>query len=330
MLRTTLLVAVLLWLGPFAPAQSLKPSSRPRGLAILSSAIGREVSASEVETIARELKIGLVTIDFAWITHHWRRTDLAAVEKLACSLERAGVVVAAMYRPRALRPKGIEAHFAQQKGGGIAKHHNDLCFAHEDSVRWGASWGTRILEACPAIDNIILYNLRATCRCTRCARGKGARHATDFVRACRRVWAKVRPEVRIGHVGGALEHAAALDFFSPFLSVNRNANDQPVAIEPAVKRLASLRPAKKPFVPLVKVCWASATRNTTEDVIAALRSCEKHDLGFLLWYYEWVFHAKDARYDPQALIRALGGDWQKLARFFKRRSEENQERRDRR
>ena len=317
-LSATLFLA-LAYLAPLADArQAPRSPSSPRGIAVLSSAIARDIKAEEIRTFVKQCRIDRVVIDFAWVTHHWPHTDVKAVSDLVRDLQSEGVVVAAMYRPRALRPRGIKAHLARQEDGTVPRHHNHLCFAHQDSVEWGASWGEKILEACPSLDRILLYNLASLCRCEKCRGGKGRAHAAAFLDACRKKWRKIRQGVRVGHVGVRLEYADRVDFFCPFLSLNRRTASRPVDTSRLVKDMLALRKSAgvKPVMPLVKVCWASSTRNTTEDIVNAIRDTEKAGLGFLLWYYGWIFHPDENRYDAKALVKALGGDWKALEFFF--------------
>ena len=170
----------------------LDPARAYQGIAVLSSAIEHGTPASEIQAFVAECKIDLVVIDFAWITYHWPRTDLGAVERLAASLHKAGVTVAAMYRPRAMRPEGIRAHFARGPDGKVARSHNDLCLAYEDSLAWGAAWGEKILNACASVDRIVLYNVRPTCACEKCRGGRGQRHVGTFLAECRTRWNRIR------------------------------------------------------------------------------------------------------------------------------------------
>lgn len=310
--------------GPARAADTPRLADTPRrGVAILSSSIGHDVSADEIEAFVRECRIDFVVVDFAWITFHWSRTDRKAVDELARRLRAAGVVVAAMYRPRLLSASDAEVHVALDAKGKAAADHQDLCFAAKDSVEWGASWGEKILAECPSVDHLVLYNLRAPCKCAECKDGAGAKHADEFVAACRERWTKVRKDVRIGHVGNSLEFLDRLDFVCPFLPVNREDAGSAVDAEHLAASSLELREKAggKPFVPLAKVCWESATTNTTDDVAAVIRACDAKQLGFVLWTYDWLFHSDDRRYDAAALVKALGGDPAKLARFFEKPAE---------
>ncbi|MHC4598927.1 MAG: hypothetical protein ACYS47_07975, partial [Planctomycetota bacterium] len=116
-----LLLASAVLLAPAARAGSprLKAGKPYRGVAFLSSAVGSDVSQEEIETFCKECRIDFVVIDFAWITFHWERTDKEAVERLAVSLGEKGIVVGAMYRPRALSKGDAEVHFARKEDGSL-------------------------------------------------------------------------------------------------------------------------------------------------------------------------------------------------------------------
>ena len=222
-----------------------------------------------------------------------------------------------MYRPRALKPSDAEVHFARNADGTIPEHHNELCFAHEDSVRWGVEWGTKLLRTFPFIDKVILYNLRTPCLCESCRDGGGIKYAAEFLERCRSEWKKVRPKIEIGHVGIGMEYSEQVDFFCPFLCVNRD-GESPVDIQHQVAKVTALKSqsGNKAVIPLAKICWASSTNNSTDDIIGTIRGCEKARTGFILWYYDWVFHATDGRYNPKAILTAMGGNWQKVSRYF--------------
>lgn len=281
----------------------------PAGVALISSSLDKAAPAREVLAMAKACRLNVVAIDFAWITYHWPRTDLAAVNRLVQALQAEGVLVAAMYRPRGLAPTDAKVHWAQTPTGTIPQDHNHLCFAHADSVEWGLDWGKRILTACPSLKHLILYNVAAPCHCEQCGRGDGAKHAEAFIAQCCREWRKVRPTLKIGHVGIADEYAGTVDFLCPFLALNREQGGSPVDTRQLASRLKTLQQAAhgKPVLPLVKACWMDETRNDTSDVIHAIRDCQREGMGVILWEYEWIFHSEDHRYDPLLVLTALGG-----------------------
>ncbi|MHC4260440.1 MAG: hypothetical protein ACYSTF_08550, partial [Planctomycetota bacterium] len=278
-----------------------------RGIAFLSSNINNSISLSEIRNFVSDCSLDLVVIDFAWITYHWPQTDLAAVEQLAAGLVNNGVEVAAMYRPRALSPSDAPIHYAQNCDGTTDPSHNHLCFAYEDSVAWGAQWGTDILNALPSLNKVIIYNLLAPCCCPLCQGGQGAVYAEQFVQRCRAEWDAVCPGVQLGHVGLAAEYADHVDFFCPFLMINRWGDPNPVNVNALLDDLITpdTQPGHKPVIPLAKICWETATDNTTEDIINTIESCESRQTGFLLWYYDWIFHSTGGMYNPTSIIEAL-------------------------
>ncbi|MHC4478608.1 MAG: DNRLRE domain-containing protein [Planctomycetota bacterium] len=279
-----------------------------RGVAFLSSNIGRDITPEEIWDFIESCRIDFVVIDFSWITHHWERTDMKAVEELASRFQLSGIKVAVMYRPRALSSADADIHFARNSDGTINKDHLHLCFAHEDSVKWGVQWGNRLLQALPSINSIIIYNLLAPCRCDRCKNNEGAVHATKFLQHCRSQWKAIRTQVQIGHVGQAAEYADQVDFFCPFLCVNRK-NDSPVdtaaLLEDVKTSMSNI--TNKPVIPLIKTNWGSATNNTTEDIINTIESYCCNQTGFILWYYAHLFHGQEERYDANAIRSALMG-----------------------
>jgi len=284
---------------------------------VLASGIGDSVPVDELLSFVRTCRLNFVVIDFAWITYHWPRADMEVIGDVCRTLQREGVQVAAMYRPRVLRPEEAPIHYAQNADGTIGRTHNDLCFAHEDSIAWAVQWGVQIRSALPSVDRIILYNLRPSCRCPDCRGGKGIAHVARFLARCRSECRKAAPFIQIGHVGVGDEYADAVDFFCPFLCVNRTAGSSP-DFDREVARLVRLRSAHKdkPMIPLVKVCWEADTDNTSSDIISAIRKCDAAGTGFVLWYYEWIFRSADHRYDRKAIVESLGGDWRAVARYF--------------
>jgi hypothetical protein len=236
-------------------APRLQPGEARRGIAVLSSSVGHDVSVDEIDAFVSTCRLDLVVVDFAWITYHWDRTDCAAVEDLAQRLGRRGVVVAAMYRPRLLHASDADVPVARDEKGAAAKDHVDVCLAAQASVDWGAAWGEKILRACPSIDHVALYNLRPTCACAACRDGGASRLAGEFVAACRERWTRTRPSVRVGHVGVGLELLRQLDFVWPFLAVNREDAAAPVDAERLASDAGALRKAAAdtPLTPLAKV-----------------------------------------------------------------------------
>ncbi|NQT16012.1 MAG: M23 family metallopeptidase [Planctomycetes bacterium] len=292
-----------------------------RGVALVSSNIGATLPVDEVLDFAESCDLNLVIVDFAWITHHWPRTDKKAVERLCAELKKRGVDVAVMYRPRVLRPSEADVHYAESKDGAVADSHNELCFAREDSQAWGAAWGAKLLEALPSISRVILYNLRSPCHCPLCREGKGRSHVADFLERCRREWSGLRPGLEIGHVGLGAEYEEQVDLLYPFLPLIRQGGSA-VDVSGHLERLAGLKSTAraKPVVPLVKIDWGTATNTTTEDVIDSIRQCEDTGSGFILWHYDRILHDGDGRYDAKAVVTALGGDWDDLARHFPKRT----------
>ena len=296
---------------------SLDSGDPPRGIVLLSSEIGHETPVEEIRSFVRACQIEAVVIDYAWITYHWDQTDSQTVAALIEGLRQDGVDVAAMYRPRTLEPNILGIKYAMDENGQIAPDHNELCFADEGSKRWAAAWGTRMLQVFPSLDKVIIYNLRPACFCPQCRERGADYYNAQFLAFCRSEWQRVRPNAQVGHAGIGMEYAEQVDFFCPFLSVNREGS----APYDPTREIAALVAMKansggKSVVPLANIYWADATNNGTQDIVSAIEKCEQASLGYLLWYYRWIFHSDDLRYDVQSLIEALGGNWPDVSRWY--------------
>ncbi|MEN8151460.1 MAG: hypothetical protein ABFS86_16710, partial [Planctomycetota bacterium] len=161
-------VVLVIALAATVATAELDSDQAYRGMCILSSSVGKGVPNEEIHEFVASCNFDLVVVDFSWITGLWPSTDFAAVEILAAALKKKGVEVVALYRPRVLRPSDADVHFAKDADGKTAPGRNHLCFAHEDSVAWGARWGSEILRRLPSIDKVALYNLWSHCACEKC------------------------------------------------------------------------------------------------------------------------------------------------------------------
>ena len=302
--------------GAVASAADQNTAVPHRGMVFVTSEIDDPTSKAEILDFVDSCRIDFVVFDFAWITGVWSRTRMAALREVCEQLKQKGVRVAIMYRPRALSPNDAPIHFAQDKDGKVAENHNHLCFAHDDSQAWGAEWGTRILKEIPSVDTIIIYNLLSLCECPECRGGKGMALTTKFLERCRSEWKQVRPGVQIGHVGVGDEYVETVDFFCPFVDVNRDERDAMPPFPQLRFEQYLAAHAKKWMAPLLKICWVDATNNTTADIVQSLKDCETAKTGFLFWYYGWVFHSDDRPYNPKTIVDALGGDWGKLSKYY--------------
>ncbi|MEW6746280.1 MAG: DNRLRE domain-containing protein [Planctomycetota bacterium] len=318
--QSVLLVLGIL-IGPLSATQENAPQLEPdipyRGIAIDSNCV-RSKLVPGIEAVIRECRVNLVVIDFSWIDWIWEYLDLEDISAVVDRLQKAGVVTSAMYRPQACKTEGVNAHFAQINDPTIPVHVRYLCFAHADSREWGLSWGEKILAACPHLDSLILYDVQPVCQCEQCSGEAGKNNVAGFLAACRDRWQQIRKDVRIGHSGPALEYADQVDFFCPRLALRRADVSQPVETEELVKQAVALRVAagRKPVVPLAEIAFSHDLPGTTEDIVAAIRSCDKAKLAYVLWHCNWIVQSETDRYDPGPVVRALGGDWEKLEPFF--------------
>ena len=104
---------------------------------------------------------------------------------------------------------------------------------------------------------------------------------------------KKHPKVKLGAVFPAGEAfyrdiCEHLDVLAPFCSIIAPAGKESCGPGVMKKVAADMRSFRKkaPVIPLVKLYWKQATRNTTEDILHAMDEAEAEGLdGFFLWYY---------------------------------------------
>ena len=108
------------------------PSKNVRGICVLSSRIGKDVSPGQIVAFARSCRLNLVVIDFAWISHHWPQTTDAAVD-LAGQLQDAGIEVMLMYRPRVMDRREADVHYLP--GADIAESDSRLSLDFVTKIR---------------------------------------------------------------------------------------------------------------------------------------------------------------------------------------------------
>ena len=274
-----------------ADSTSELPTDSVRGICVIASQIGKEVSPKKIIDFVTSCRLNLVVIDFAWITHHWPRTTDAAVD-LARRLQDSGVKVMLMYRPRVLNEDQADVHYLANQNSDNSRP--SLDFRHEDSIRWGADWGTKLLERFPTVNTVVIYNLL------------GPRApAQQFLSHCRTKWNSVRDGVQIGHVGSGDAFADDVDIALPFVAVNRFAG-QPMRVASQTKATSEFERNHSDcrVVPLLKIDWAQATNNDSRDIAAAIDACEAFETGFVIWNYDHLLLRRE--FDWRLLLTALG------------------------
>jgi murein DD-endopeptidase MepM/ murein hydrolase activator NlpD len=252
-----------------------------------------------------------VIVDWAWITAHWDSTDFAALNRFIELLTARGVPVAAMYRPRFLREPTVPIQ-VDRAGKPVTSQGFYICFSSAEARQWGASWGTRILQKCPQIREIIIYNPLNQCQCPACreaAQQSPFAHydaVWRFLAEAKAAWQAQRPAVKLGVVFVSdpefwRRGAEALDVAHPFLFVQENTDmAQDMAAASALRKLL---PGK------VGPCLAKITWGPNDKVLPArLAQFDQLAAAAGLPYFFWTFDTlfTSDLYDPGAVAQALG------------------------
>lgn len=230
-------------------------------------------------------RIRLVAIDFFGIAHSYDRIDFRKISRLVKRLKKAGVTVLADYRTSTSKP-GV-AHRGENP---------DLCLSNPEVRANLTGWGIHLLDKCPDFDILTIYNPLPTFErnknCRPCKKAGSRMLLKRFFEEWSTAIRKRHPRVKLGAVFPAdpsLYRALAkhLDVFCPFCSLI--APEGETACGPGVmKRVArDMRALRKvgPVIPLVKLYWKQATRNTTDDILHAMSEAKRERLdGFFLWY----------------------------------------------
>jgi len=74
----------------------------------------------------------------------------------------------------------------------------------------------------------------------------------------------------------------------------------------------------KAVIPLAKICWASSTNNTTEDIVNMIKACNKEQTSYILWYYSWIFHSNNHQYNPDYIRLTLSDQNTELPAYINR------------
>jgi hypothetical protein len=277
--------------------------------------VGDAHSVEDLVAFAEAARIRDVVIDWAWITLHWDRTDFPAVEALVGALQKRGVHVAAMYRPRFKdhQKDGYDVAHQVNADGSPWGGHCEIRYADPAARRWGAEWAVEILRRCPSFDEVVIYNPRQACRSPEVVaarekdEGFDARCVRTFLAETRRAMRGVKKEARLGLVLPPDEslyegYAEVVDVVRPFLFVRENAD---VARDQAAA-LGVIRGAGDTGVALAKITWGE------EDVVSDaflgdfIGSARARGLKFVFWTFWRTFC--DGRYDLDLLCGALDLD----------------------
>ena len=301
------------------------PASSPpaRGIAVLASSIGSDYSPEALAQFVRAGRFAPVIVDWAWITAHWNDTNFAALNRFLDLMAARGVPVAAMYRPRFLREPTVPIQ-VDRAGKAVTSHGFYICFSSPQARQWGAAWGSRILQKCPGISEIIIYNPLDQCQCPACL--EAARNAPSgrydavwkFLAEAKAGWRAQRPGVRLGVVFVNdpqfwRRGAKVLDVAHPFLFVM---DDTDMAADmAAASAIRDLLPGR--FGPcLAKVTWGPNDKVSPARLAEFDRLAAEAGLPYAFWTFETLFTS--GLYDPGAVAQALGLDPQAITEAISR------------
>lgn len=282
-----------------------------RGIAVLASSIGSDYSPEGLAESVRQGEFSPVVIDWAWITAHWNRTDFPALSRFLELMAAENVPVAAMYRPRFLHNPTVPIQ-TDQSGKPATSHGYSICFSSPEARQWGISWGTRILQKLPQIEEIIVYNPLNQCECAACkeaAEGESYAHydaVWGFLAEAKAAWREQRPGVKLGVVFVNdpefwKRGSEVLDVAHPFLFVT---DDTDLAEDAAAAgAIRDLLPEKTGSC-LAKVTWGPNDRVSPARLAQFDRTAAGAGLPYFFWTFETLFASE--LYDPEAVAIALG------------------------
>ncbi len=292
------------------PAYASMPDTKAspkRGIAVLASSIGSDFTPEYLAEFVQQWKFSPVVVDWAWITYHWDRTNFAAVNRFLELMAAKKVPVAAMYRPRFLANPTVATQVGADGKRGV--DHAEICYSDPSARKWGISWGGKILEKCPSLREIIIYNPLNVCHCPKCTAASAKEpHAAvvGFLSEAKSAWRAKQPEARLGVVSMPYPDfwKAALtvvDVAHPYLCIKED-------VDPA-KEVANIQAVRsiikeKMGSCLGKITWEEGAKVSIEKLKTVDDLAGKGGLSYFFWTYETLF--KSSLYDPKAVAQALG------------------------
>ena len=318
--RVCTLALALMFGFLLAPGQGdAKAAGSPptRGIAVFASSLGSDFSPEGLAQFVRAGRFSPVIVDWAWITAHWDATNFPALNRFIEIMAADGVPVAAMYRPRFLKDPTVPVQ-VDRAGKAATSHGFYICFSSPQARQWGAAWGTRILQRCPRISEIIIYNPLNQCRCPACL--EAARHAPfahydavwKFLAEAKAAWREQRPGAKLGVVFVNdpefwRRGAGVLDAAHPFLFVQ---DDTDMAKDmAAATAIRNLLPGKAGPC-LAKVTWGPNDKVSPARLAEFDRLAAQAGLPYFFWTFDTLFTS--GLYDPTAVAQALGLDAQAI------------------
>ncbi|MDO8587442.1 MAG: peptidoglycan DD-metalloendopeptidase family protein [Armatimonadota bacterium] len=287
--------------------ESDSKSAPTRGIAVIASDIGHDYSVDYLSDFVSWGRFSFVVVDWAWITHHWDRTDFAQVNRLLGKLSAQGVQVAAMYRPRFLSNPTVATQVGADGNPGV--DHVEICYSDPSARKWGVAWGEKIIEKCPGFKEVIIYNPLNSCRCPKCtaAAASGPYAAvTGFLSEAGSAWRAKQSGVKLGLVSMPVPefwkaNLAVADVAHPYLCIKED-------VDPAreVANIQAVRPIIKEKMGscLGKITWEEGAKVSIEKLKTVDDLAAKAGIPYFFWTFDTLF--KSSLYDPKAVSRALG------------------------
>ena len=296
-----------------APETEGTAASASRGICLLASSVGADYPVDAIVRFVEAGHFSPVVLDWAWITAHWDVTNFAEVNRLVRRLSELGVSVAAMYRPRALAKPGVP-YQVQANGEPATDHGFEICFTSEEARAWGLHWGEQILERCPGIDEVIVYNPRNMCACPRCREAQAAGVTPEgqvwrFLEQARTAWRAVRAQAKLGVVYTGEPQfwqlgKDILDVAHPYLYLQEGTNlAQDIAAACAVRDLVG----DKMGACLAKITWGETDKVAPSEIAQFDQEARRSGLSYFLWTFDTPFLS--GLYDHAAVAAALSLDW---------------------
>jgi murein DD-endopeptidase MepM/ murein hydrolase activator NlpD len=272
------------------------------------------VDALEAFVVAGDFRP--IVVDWAWITHHWERTDFAAVNAFVDALRKRGIEVLAMYRPRFLGTPTVPIQ-VKADDSPAWDHGSEIRYTNAEARAWGIRWGTEILEKCPGFGEIIVYNPRNVDQSPEAEASRtdpaGAHSAVaQFLAEAREAWKSVRPDVRVSVVSVNdppywNQIKDAIDVAHPYLLIKEDVDATADTFE--MTQLASLL-GDKMGVNLAKVTWGERDKVEPAKLQTFDAHARQYGFSYVLWTFDTLFDSP--LYDPQTVAQALELDYAKL------------------
>ena len=305
-----LIAASVLLLHPAQAGTHDSKATSGRGIAVLSSSIGSDYSPEALAKIVERWRFSPVVIDWAWITAHWGQTNFTALNRFIDLMAAKNIPVAVMYRPRFLNNPTVPIQ-VNRTGKPAASHGAYICFSSPQARQWGIYWGTQILQKCPRVSEIIIYNPLNSCQCPTCqsaTQGNSYAHydmVWSFLAEAKATWRQQNPAVKLGVVFVTdpqfwQRGARIVDVAHPYLFIK---DDTDMAKDAAAARaIRDLLPDKTGSF-LAKLTWGETDKVTPVQLEEFDKSAAQAGLSYFFWTFETLVDPK--LYDQKAVAQIL-------------------------